>query len=144
MANLTTVVTSAASSPLVKAAAFGFGRAPRDGPAARGGGGGGPARPAQGRAQGPQGGDADEAAVLARRRAWRSARWWPGRSRTVQAYSPAGVAGRRVTRLPVSSSVRDFVADVRDGMAEREEQIHAAFDAGRQPRRAIDATSTTN
>ena len=52
-------------------------------------------------------------------------------TRTVQAYSPAGIAGQaRNSAAGLIGSVRDFVADVREGMAEREEQIHSAFEQG--------------
>ena len=52
-------------------------------------------------------------------------------TRTAQAYSPGGIA----TSLSESAggavaSLRSFVEDVREGMAEREEQIHAAFTEG--------------
>jgi hypothetical protein len=52
-------------------------------------------------------------------------------TRTVQAYSPAGIAGQaRNSAAGLIGSVRDFVADVREGMAEREEQIQSAFEQG--------------
>jgi len=52
-------------------------------------------------------------------------------TRTVQAYSPSGIAGQaRNSAAGLIGSVRDFVADVREGMAEREEQIHSAFEQG--------------
>jgi hypothetical protein len=52
-------------------------------------------------------------------------------TRTVRAYSPAGMAGQaRNSAAGLVATVRDFVADVRDGMAEREDQIHAAFEQG--------------
>ena len=52
-------------------------------------------------------------------------------TRTMRAYSPAGVAGQaRNSAAGLIGTVRDFVADVRDGMAEREEQIHSAFEQG--------------
>jgi hypothetical protein len=52
-------------------------------------------------------------------------------TRTAQSYSPGGIA----TSLSESAgglveSVRSFVEDVRDGMAEREQQIHEAFAQG--------------
>ncbi len=52
-------------------------------------------------------------------------------SRALQAYSPTGLAGSaRNTAAGALGSVRDFVADVREGMAEREAEIHAAFADG--------------
>jgi hypothetical protein len=52
-------------------------------------------------------------------------------SRAVQAYSPSGLAGSaRNSAAGLVEAVRDFVADVREGMAEREAQIHAAFAEG--------------
>src|SRR5262245_6463383 len=49
----------------------------------------------------------------------------------VQAYSPAGLAGSaRNSAAGAFESVRDFIADVRAGMAEREEQIGEAFARG--------------
>ncbi len=52
-------------------------------------------------------------------------------SRKAAAYSPSGLAASaRDSAGGVVASVRSFVADVRDGMAEREEQIHAAFNDG--------------
>jgi hypothetical protein len=52
-------------------------------------------------------------------------------SRTVQAYSPTSLAGEaRNSAAGLLASVRDFVADVREGMAEREDEIQAAFDQG--------------
>jgi hypothetical protein len=52
-------------------------------------------------------------------------------TRTAKAYSPGGIA----TSLSESAGgmvegLRSFVDDVRDGMAEREQQIHAAFAEG--------------
>jgi hypothetical protein len=52
-------------------------------------------------------------------------------SRTVHAYSPSGLAeSARNSAAGLWESVQDFVADVRDGMAEREEEIQAAFAQG--------------
>jgi hypothetical protein len=51
--------------------------------------------------------------------------------RTVQQYAPdalARAAGKSAASL--WGSVGDFISDVREGMAEREEQIHAAFANG--------------
>jgi hypothetical protein len=51
--------------------------------------------------------------------------------KAVQAYSPSGLAGSaRNSAAGLLDSVRDFVADVRDGMAEREAEIAAAFEQG--------------
>ncbi|MBD0324730.1 MAG: hypothetical protein ICV72_15300, partial [Aldersonia sp.] len=52
-------------------------------------------------------------------------------SRKAQQFTPSGIA----TSMSQSAgglveSLRSFAADVRAGMAEREEQIHAAFAAG--------------
>ncbi|MGW0435099.1 hypothetical protein ACWDV4_21485 [Micromonospora sp. NPDC003197] len=52
-------------------------------------------------------------------------------TRTAQAYTPGGIA----TSLQESAGgavdeLRSFWADVRDGMAEREQQIHEAFAEG--------------
>jgi len=52
-------------------------------------------------------------------------------SRKAQEFTPTGIA----TSLSESAggfveSLRSFVDDVRDGMSEREEQIHTAFAAG--------------
>lgn len=52
-------------------------------------------------------------------------------SKAAQSYSPAGLAGSaRNSAAGVMDSVRDFIADVREGMAEREEEIHEAFARG--------------
>ncbi len=52
-------------------------------------------------------------------------------TKTVQAYSPSSLAGSaRESAVGIVGSVRDFVADVREGMAEREAEIHAAFEQG--------------
>jgi hypothetical protein len=52
-------------------------------------------------------------------------------SRTAHAYSPSGLAGSaRNSAAGLWESVQDFVADVREGMAEREEEIQAAFAQG--------------
>jgi hypothetical protein len=52
-------------------------------------------------------------------------------SKRAQRLSPTGIAGS-VQRSAVGAleSVRSFVGDVRDGMAEREAEIHAAFTEG--------------
>lgn len=52
-------------------------------------------------------------------------------SQVAHRYSPGGIAeSARDSATGLLDSVRDFVADVRDGMAEREAQLHAAFDQG--------------
>jgi hypothetical protein len=52
-------------------------------------------------------------------------------SRKAQAFTPQGLAASaRDTAGGFADSVRSFVDDVRDGMAEREQQIHAAFVEG--------------
>ena len=52
-------------------------------------------------------------------------------SRTAHAYSPSGLAeSARNSAAGLWESVQDFVADVREGMAEREEEIQAAFAQG--------------
>lgn len=52
-------------------------------------------------------------------------------SKKAQSFTPAGIAGSaRESAIGVLDSVRSFVDDVRDGMAEREAEIHAAFDEG--------------
>lgn len=52
-------------------------------------------------------------------------------TRTAQAYTPSGVAASlQESAVGVLDSVRTFVEDVRDGMAEKEAEIHAAFAAG--------------
>jgi len=52
-------------------------------------------------------------------------------TKTVQAYSPSSLAGSaRESAVGILGSVRDFVADVREGMSEREAEIHAAFEQG--------------
>jgi hypothetical protein len=52
-------------------------------------------------------------------------------AKAAHAYSPAGVAeSARNSAAGVWGSVQDFIADVREGMAEREEQIREAFARG--------------
>ncbi len=52
-------------------------------------------------------------------------------TKTAQAYTPAGIAGAaRESAVGLLDSVRNFVEDVRDAMAEREAEIHAALRAG--------------
>jgi len=52
-------------------------------------------------------------------------------SKKAQAFTPEGIAGSaRESAVGLVDSVRSFVDDVRDGMAEREAEIHAAFTEG--------------
>ncbi|WP_422774453.1 hypothetical protein ACN28C_17265 [Plantactinospora sp. WMMC1484] len=52
-------------------------------------------------------------------------------TRTAQAYTPQGIAGSVAESAGgLVRSLRDFADDVRDGMAEREQQIHQAFAEG--------------
>jgi hypothetical protein len=52
-------------------------------------------------------------------------------SKKAQAFTPQGIAGSaRDSAVGLLDSVRSFVDDVRDGMAEREAEIHAAFAEG--------------
>jgi hypothetical protein len=52
-------------------------------------------------------------------------------TKKAQAFTPSGLAGSaRDSASGFLGSVRSFVDDVRDGMAEREAQIHAAFAEG--------------
>ncbi|MFY1694388.1 hypothetical protein O7623_06885 [Solwaraspora sp. WMMD791] len=52
-------------------------------------------------------------------------------TRTAQSYTPAGIASSLSESAGgLVESVRTFVEDVRDGMAEREQQIQAAFAEG--------------
>jgi hypothetical protein len=52
-------------------------------------------------------------------------------TKVAQSYSPANLAGEaRNSAAGLLESVKDFIADVRDGMAEREAEIHAAFEQG--------------
>ena len=51
--------------------------------------------------------------------------------KAAKAYSPSGLAGTaRNSAAGLLGSVRDFVDDVRDGMAEREAQIQDALERG--------------
>ena len=51
--------------------------------------------------------------------------------KAAQAYSPSSLAGTaRNSAAGLLGSVREFVADVREGMAEREAEIAAAFEQG--------------
>jgi hypothetical protein len=55
-------------------------------------------------------------------------------SRKARAYTPSGLVGAaRESAGGLAASVRSFVDDVRDGMAEREEQIHEAMLAAQYP-----------
>lgn len=52
-------------------------------------------------------------------------------SRKARAYTPSGLVGSaRDSAGGLVESVRSFIDDVRDGMAEREDEIHAAFTEG--------------
>jgi len=52
-------------------------------------------------------------------------------AKAAHAYSPAGMAeSARNSAAGMLGSVQDFIADVREGMAEREEQIREAFARG--------------
>ena len=52
-------------------------------------------------------------------------------TKKVQALSPQGIAGSvQQSAVGIADSVRTFVEDVRDNMAEREAEIRAAFDDG--------------
>jgi hypothetical protein len=52
-------------------------------------------------------------------------------SKKAQAFTPTGIASSaRNSAGSLAGSVRSFVDDVRDAMAEREEEIHAAFTDG--------------
>jgi hypothetical protein len=54
-----------------------------------------------------------------------------GVSKKARAYSPSGLVGAaRESAGGLAASVRSFVDDVRDGMAERERQIEEAILAG--------------
>ena len=52
-------------------------------------------------------------------------------AKKARAFTPAGIASSaRNSAGGLAGSVRTFVDDVRDGMHEREDQIHAAFVKG--------------
>jgi hypothetical protein len=52
-------------------------------------------------------------------------------SKKARAFPPEGIAGSvGQSASGLLDSVRNFVDDVRDGMAEREQEIHAAFAEG--------------
>ncbi|HEY2669991.1 MAG TPA: hypothetical protein VGJ07_06400 [Rugosimonospora sp.] len=52
-------------------------------------------------------------------------------SKKARAFTPEGIAASaRESAGGLVDSVRTFVDDVRDGMHEREDQIHAAFESG--------------
>jgi hypothetical protein len=52
-------------------------------------------------------------------------------SKKARAFTPQGMAASaRESAGGLVDSVRTFVDDVRDGMHEREDQIHAAFESG--------------
>jgi len=55
-------------------------------------------------------------------------------SRKAQAYTPSGLASAaRDSGRNLLDSMRDFVDDVRDGMRERERELHAALLEGTDP-----------
>ena len=52
-------------------------------------------------------------------------------TKKAQAFTPQGIAAQaRDSAAGFAGSIRGFVDDVRDGMAEREAEIHAAFTDG--------------
>jgi hypothetical protein len=52
-------------------------------------------------------------------------------TKKAQAFTPEGIAGTvQQSAVGLLDSMRSFVDDVRDGMAEREAEIHAAFTEG--------------
>jgi hypothetical protein len=52
-------------------------------------------------------------------------------TKKAQAFTPQGIAASaRDSAAGLAGTVRGFVDDVRDGMAEREAEIHAAFTDG--------------
>jgi hypothetical protein len=52
-------------------------------------------------------------------------------TKKAQALTPGGIAASaRDSAAGLLDTVRDFIDDVRDGMAEREAEIHAAFAEG--------------
>ena len=52
-------------------------------------------------------------------------------SQAMRAVAPSSIAGQaRESAVGLVGSVRDFITDVRDGMAEREAQIQEAFAQG--------------
>ena len=52
-------------------------------------------------------------------------------TKKAQAFTPQGIAAQaRDSAAGLAGSIRGFVDDVRDGMAEREAEIHAAFTEG--------------
>jgi hypothetical protein len=52
-------------------------------------------------------------------------------TQTAQSYTPAGIAGSlKESAGGAVEELRSFIADVRYGMAEREQQIHEAFAEG--------------
>jgi hypothetical protein len=64
-------------------------------------------------------------------------------TRKAQAYTPSGLAGAvRESAGGLVDSVRSFVDDVRDGMAERERQIHEAMLAAQYPMDSEDQEGT--
>jgi hypothetical protein len=52
-------------------------------------------------------------------------------TKKARAFTPQGIAAQaRDSAAGLAGSIRGFVDDVRDGMAEREAEIHAAFTDG--------------
>ena len=52
-------------------------------------------------------------------------------TKKAQQFTPAGLAGSaKRSAGGFAESIRSFIDDVRDGMVEREDQIHAAFTDG--------------
>jgi hypothetical protein len=52
-------------------------------------------------------------------------------TKKAQQYTPAGIAGSvQKSAAGLLDSVRDFLDEVREGMAEREAEIHEAFRSG--------------
>ncbi len=52
-------------------------------------------------------------------------------TKTAQSYTPGGIAASaKESAVGLAESVRSFVEDVRDAMAEREAEIHAALSEG--------------
>jgi hypothetical protein len=61
-------------------------------------------------------------------------------TKRAQAFTPSGLAGSAMKSAGgLAEQVRNFIDDVRDGMAEREDQIHAAFVEGEAMHGAPDA-----
>ena len=145
VANLSTVVTAAAANPLVKVAAFGYGvrkaaagRRHAEQPSARSA-----TTLKQQRRAARRGEQLTRRARTSGRIAAMRRLLWLGiglavgalvvrkATRKAQAFTPEGIASSLTESAGgCVESVRSFVDDVRDGMAEREEEIHAAFAEG--------------